>query len=58
MSCGYQYTLGPKRHTRKFREVHKDFELYQVFMHNFLYQNVLLIPIIHIAHKKNEHILV
>ena len=31
-----------KNHTRKINKIHKDFELYQVFIHNFLSQNVLI----------------
>ena len=30
--------------TRKITNIHKDFEVYQVFMHDFLYQDV---PIFH-----------
>ena len=33
-----------KNHTRKIDNIHKDFELYQVFMDNFLCQNVLIFP--------------
>ena len=29
--------IGPKNHTIKSNNIHKDFELYQVFMHNFFY---------------------
>ena len=42
MSWGYQDILGPKNHTRKIDNFHKDFELYKVFMRNFLYQYYLL----------------
>ena len=30
----------PKNHTRKIDKIHKDFELYQVFIHNLRSQNV------------------
>ena len=33
-----------KNHTRKISN-HKGFELYQVFMHDFLYQNILIFPL-------------
>ena len=31
--------FGAKNHTRKVDEIHKDFEQYQILMHNFLWQN-------------------
>ena len=34
------HLLGPKNQTKKIYKIHKDFELYQVFMYNFLCQNV------------------
>ena len=34
-----QLNPGP-RESRKISNIPKDFDLYQVFMHNFLYQNV------------------
>ena len=37
---GYSIILDPKNHTRKVHNTHKDFELFQVFMRNFLCQNV------------------
>ena len=36
----YQHSFGSKEHTRKISDTHKDFELYQVLMHNFLCQNI------------------
>ena len=41
----YQDILCLKNHKRKIGNNHKDFELYQLFMHNFLYQNVLIFPL-------------
>ena len=35
---GYWGISDLKNHTRKIDKIHKDFELYQVFMHNFLRQ--------------------
>ena len=35
MIWGYQDILGPKNCTRKIDKIHKDFELYHVFMHKF-----------------------
>ena len=37
---GYSIILDPKNHTRTVHNTHKDFELFQVFMRNFLCQNV------------------
>ena len=37
--------LNSINHTRKSDKIHKDFELYQAFMHNFLSQNVSIFPI-------------
>ena len=31
--------MGPKNHARIIDKIHKYFELYRVFMHDFLYQN-------------------
>ena len=53
----YQNILDPKNCTRKIDKIHKDFEQYQVFMHNFLYQNIWIFPL-YIIYKKNQHILV
>ena len=39
--------MGPKNQTRKIVKIHKSFELYQVFMYNFLCQTVLIF-LIHI----------
>ena len=36
---GWGY-LGPKNHARKIDNIYKDFQLYKVFMHNFLCKNV------------------
>ena len=40
MIWGHQYILSPKNHTRKIDKIHKNFELYQVFIYNFLDQNL------------------
>ena len=45
MILGYQKILSFKNHTRKIDKIHKDFELYQVFKHNFLYKNVWIFPL-------------
>ena len=37
--------FGTEIKTRKIVKIHKDFELYQVFMYNFLCQNVLVFSI-------------
>ena len=49
MIWGYRNILTPKNQTRKNDKIDKDFELYQVFMHN--------VSIIYIADQKNQHIL-
>ena len=49
----YRNLLDPKDHTRKTDKTVKDFELYQVFLHNFFVSKRLDIPIIFIAYKKN-----
>ena len=41
-----------KNQTSKIVKINKDFERYQVFMYNFLCQNVLIF-LIYIIHKKN-----
>ena len=41
----YQNILGPQNHTREIDKIHKDWELYQVFMHKFLFQNVQILPL-------------
>ena len=41
----YLDNFGQKNHTRKISNICKGFELYWIFMHNFLYQNVLIIPL-------------
>ena len=40
VSWGYQHSLDLKNHTRKISNIHKNFELYQVFMHNFLCETI------------------
>ena len=40
-----QFILGPKNHTRKINNIHKNFELQQVFMPNFLCQNIPIFPL-------------
>ena len=57
MTWGYRNILSAKNHTKTIDKIHKDFELHQVFMHNFLCQNVWILPL-YIAYKKNQHILV
>ena len=37
--------FGPKNITRLISYIQKDFELYQVLLHNFLCQNVLILPL-------------
>ena len=37
--------LDPKNHTRKISNIQKKFELYQVFMRNFVCQNVPIFPL-------------
>ena len=55
----YQNILDPKNHIRKINNILKRFELYQVFMYNFLCQNVSIFPLnILLPSKKNKHILV
>lgn len=50
---GSRHTLGSKNHTRKICNIPKDFELYEIFMHSFLCQN-LNIPVIHITYLLEE----
>ena len=45
MCWGYQDILGPKDHTRKIDNIRNDFEVYQLFMHNFLYQTIPIFPL-------------
>ena len=45
MIWGYQNILVPKYHTSKIGKIHKDFELYQVFMHSFPCQHVQTFPL-------------
>ena len=46
MYIGVSGQSGPKKnHKRKIYTIYKGFELCQVFMHNFLYQNVPIFPI-------------
>ena len=40
MGWGYLDILGQKVHRKKIGKTHKDFKLYQVFMFNFLNQNI------------------
>ena len=40
----YQDILDPKI-SRKIHNIYKDFKLYQLFLHKFLYQNVLIFPL-------------
>ena len=42
MSLRSQLSLSSKTHAGKIGNIHEDFELYQVFMNNFLFQNVPL----------------
>ena len=43
---------------KSYKKNRHNFELYQVFMHNFFVPKCPNIPIIHTVYKKNEHILV
>ena len=45
MIWGHQDILAKKDHTRKIEKIHKDFELYQVFMHNFLGNYIPIFPL-------------
>ena len=47
----------PKNHRRKIEKIHKDFELYQVFIYNFLSQNILILPN-HILTKRTKSIFI
>ena len=55
LTWGYLDFLGPKNQTRKINEVHKAFELYQVFICNFLWQTVLIFPIYILFTKRIEN---
>ena len=46
VNWGYQDSLGTKIHATKISNIYKYFELYQVFMHNFLSQNILIFPLL------------
>ena len=49
----------PKKQTKKFDKIHKDFELYQVFMPNVLGQNARVFALyIYITYKKKQYILI
>ena len=37
--------MGQKKYTRKIDKIHKDLKLYQVFMHSFLCQTVLMFSV-------------
>ena len=51
MIWGFRDILGPKNDTRKVEKIHKGFKLYQVFMHNFLCQNIWIFSLfIYIAY--------
>ena len=45
MSWWYRDILGSKNCTKEIGNIHKDFELYQLFMHNFLCQNVPILTL-------------
>ena len=58
MGWGYLNILGQKVHRKKIGKTHKDFKLYQVFMFNFLNQNIgIFVLYIYIAYRKTQHIL-
>ena len=42
---GYQHYQGPKSQTIKTDKVHKEMELYQVFMYNFMCRTALIFSI-------------
>ena len=46
--------LGPKNRSKKISKIHKDFELYQLYMHNFLCQNVSILPLYKLLTKKMD----
>ena len=50
MICEYRDILRPKDHTKKIDKIHKGFGLYQVFMHNFMCQNVRYLQIKYCRH--------
>ena len=45
MIWGYWDILSPKSHTRKIDKIQKDFELYQISMHNVMCQIVRIFPL-------------
>ena len=45
MILGYWNILGLKSCAKKNDNIHKDFELHQVLMHNFLYKNAPILPL-------------
>lgn len=45
MSCRYCHSLGQKNHTGKISNIKKGFELYQIFIHDFLCQTVPIFPL-------------
>ena len=51
LGLGVLAHFSTKIKQEKLLKTHKDFELYQVFMYNFLCQHVLICP--HIIHEKN-----
>ena len=51
----YCNILGQKNQTRKFVKIHEDFEIYQIFMYNFLCRTVLIFAIC-VIHKRIDTI--
>ena len=53
-NIGALRNFGSKNQTRKNDKIHKEFELYQLFMYNFLCQTVLIFPIYTLFRKRME----
>ena len=53
-NIGALRNFGSKNQTRKNDKIHKEFELYQLFMYNFLFQTVLIFPIYILFTKRME----
>ena len=51
MSWWYRGILGPKKHKMKIGNIPKNFQLYQVFIYNFLCQNIPIL-LFHILHTR------
>ena len=51
----YRNIFGPKNHTRKIDKIHKNFELYEFLMHNYLCQTVPIFSDIYHSQKDSIH---